>query len=56
MVNNSPTRFVRIAAPNRRAALGLALAEALGRVERRLPEAMRRMLRRLDPADPRRPE
>ena len=56
MANVTPPRFVRIAAPNRQAAIGIMLRQALGRVEAGLPEALRRLLRRLDPAPRPRPE
>ena len=56
MANVTPPRFVRVAAPNRQAAMGLILRQALGKVEERLPDGLRRLLRRLDPAPRPRPE
>ena len=48
MTNNAPSRFVRTAAPNRQAAIGEALRQALGKAELRLPAVLRRLLVRLD--------
>jgi hypothetical protein len=56
VANIPPTRFVRTAAPNRQAAIGIAVREALGRVEPKLPSFLRRLLIRLDAAAPTGPE
>ena len=56
MANVTPPRFVRVAAPNRQAAMGLILRQALGKVEAHLPHGLRRLLRRLDPTPRPRPE
>lgn len=56
MTNNGPSRYVRTAAPNRQAAIGESLRQALGKAELRLPPILRRLIARLD-RDPRpRPE
>ena len=56
MANVTPPRFVRVAAPNRQAAMGQILRQALGKVEARLPDGIRRLIRRLDPGPRARPE
>ena len=56
MTNTSPPRFVRTAAPNREAAIGQSLRQALGKAELRLPAMLRRLIARLDRNNRPRPE
>ncbi|MFN3388218.1 MAG: hypothetical protein ACK40O_04755 [Allosphingosinicella sp.] len=56
MTNTSPPRYVRTAAPNRQAAIGQSLRQAIGKTEMRLPAMLRRLLARLDRNERPRPE